>query len=93
MAGELANILTKDVQGTTPGSRGFLVTPDDDNDLTNGSAKALWIAEAGDLEFIPTGNADDEVIGPYAVAAGAIIPFSVRRVTEGTDATVIAIYD
>lgn len=76
---------------STTGRRGAEITPDDDNDLAT-YAKALWVVADGNLEFLPVENADADVLGPYAVTAGQIIPFQTRRVLEGTTATVVAMY-
>ena len=65
------------------------VTPDDDADLPRGACKALWIAADGNLEFIA---AADSASITVAVTAGSIVPIRVRRVREGTTATVVALY-
>jgi hypothetical protein len=78
---------------STFGRKGYVVTPDDDNDLPNGPVKSLWVTAEGDLSFIPIDNVDDEVITIEGLTAGVIIPFIVRRVMETTTATIVAIDD
>lgn len=72
-----------------PATRAADVTPNDDNDLpviTNG----LWVGGAGDVTVIPANNSDSEPVLFAAVAAGTLLPLSVRRVMDtGTDATLI----
>jgi len=53
------------------------VTPDDDNDLPNGSTKYLYVGGAGDLKI---DMADGSTVTLVAVPAGTLLPFSVKRV-------------
>lgn len=67
------------------------VTPEDDEDLPDGTCKALFVLESGDLEIIAENDADNEEV-TIAVTAGWLVPVRVRRVMEATTATVLALY-
>jgi hypothetical protein len=71
---------------TRQAGRGTLITPAN-SDLAVYAA-GLYVWEPGNLEIIPAGNTDAEILGPFAVAAGQIIPYVVRQVRTGTTATV-----
>lgn len=73
-------------QKSAPAQKCLIVTPANADLALN--AKALYVFVAGNLEFIPAGNTDSEIIGPYAVFAGQVIPFEVRQVRTGTTAVV-----
>lgn len=62
---------------------GKLITPSNSNLKRTGSGLYVW--EAGDLEFM---TMEGDILGPYAVVAGQIIPFRVKQVRTGTTAVV-----
>jgi hypothetical protein len=66
------------------GTRQFVITPDDDNDLAV-VVRAIRVTGAGDVSFIAFG--DTVAVTWEDVAAGEIIPMYVKRVMESTTAT------
>jgi hypothetical protein len=64
------------------------VTPDDDTDLPDGIAKALWCTVAGDLEVM----AEIDTVALTIPVTEGVIPIRTKRVLEGTTATVVALY-
>ncbi len=67
------------------------VTPADTSDLPDGVCKGLFILSDGNLKIVAMRDADNEHV-TIAVTAGMIVPVMVRRVMEGTTATVVALY-
>lgn len=67
------------------------VTPDNSNDLPDGVCKSLLVVTDGNVEIIAQSDASNQNI-TIAVTAGQILPIRVRRVREGTTATVVALY-
>jgi len=75
------------------GAKGRQVTPHDVNDL-NPYAKAIEVIAAGNLKYLPVGNADDAPIIITNAPFGYRPPHRVRRVfADGTTATVITVED
>ena len=64
------------------GRRGTVVAPGP-NDLSS-VAKGLVVLAAGDVTIIPADNADGNTLSFTGLAAGAVIPYIVRRVTAAT---------
>ena len=76
------------------GRRSVAVTPNNSADLPGGAVKAIVLMTAGNVSFIPAGNADGDPVSFTAQAAGFIPPFVVRRVmATGTTATVRTVED
>lgn len=74
----------------TFGRKGRVITPAA-TDL-DPIAKSLVLLTAGDVTIVPADNADAATLAFVGLAAGAVIPFQVRRVTAAT-ATVATIED
>lgn len=73
-----------------PAQGAAAVTPDDDNDLTNGPCRGLYIGGAGNLDVVMADGTEADFDG---LAAGTVVPFAVRRVKESTSATlIVALY-
>jgi hypothetical protein len=76
---------------TTYGGRMVAITPGAE-DFPDGPAKAIQCMQAGDVTFIPVGNADEGTISATDCQPG-FSPFArVRRVTAATGVWV-AVYD
>lgn len=71
---------------TRQAGRGTVITPANADLETYPAGLFVWTD--GNLEFLPAANGDAEVLGPFAVTAGQIIPYVVRQVRTGTTATV-----
>ena len=75
----------------TFGREGATITPSDSDDLETVS-KGVLVCAAGNVVFIPAGNADNETITITSAPVGLVIPFFIRRVlSTGTTATVASI--
>lgn len=66
------------------------VTPDDNNDLSGGPCRALWVGAAGDLTVIAVNDSSAVLV---KVPQG-LFPCSVKRVksTGTTAASIVAMY-
>lgn len=66
------------------------MTPHDDNDLTLGACKGIWIGVGGTVSLIAAGDTDAV---QFTVAAG-LLPVRAKRVkSTGTTATgIVALY-
>ncbi|SFZ86012.1 hypothetical protein SAMN02983003_3184 [Devosia enhydra] len=73
------------------GKSGRVVTPHNTNDL-NPYAKAIQVVAAGNLVYLPVGNADGDNITVTSAPVGYMPPHRVRRVlATGTTATVVTV--
>lgn len=71
--------------GTGPSSSAFVITPDDDNDLTY-PIRALYVGTGGDITLILQ---DDTVaIALVNVLPGSCLPLQIKRIlSSGTGAS------
>lgn len=74
-----------------PARRLAAVTPDDDNDLTDGTAKALYIGTSGNVAIIA---ADDSSSVTLASVPVGVLPVRAKRVlsTGTTASNIVALY-
>lgn len=74
------------------GEIGRAITPDDTNDIVP-YPRSVYVGVAGNVRFLPAKNVDGAYL-TLPFAAGAIIPWKVRRVyATGTTATNLAAID
>ena len=73
-----------------PGGAFADVTPSDSSDLPGGPCRAIMVVADGDLEF--RGAEEESGSHTIPVVAGQMWPIRVRRVLDGTTATVLAVY-
>lgn len=74
------------------GEIGRAITPNDTNDIVP-YPRSVYVGVAGDVRFLPAKNVDGAYL-TLPFAAGAIIPWKVRRVySTGTTATSLAAID
>jgi hypothetical protein len=67
----------------SPSWRVLDVTPDDDNDLTFGACRSLFVTSAGDVSLVDISGTTTV----WTVPAAFIIPVQVKRVLEASTAT------
>lgn len=79
------------IRSTTSAVDGETVNPSDSQDLTKGTARALWIGSAGDVSII---GAMDTTVVFKSVPAGYLLPVQVKRVnaTGTTAGNIVALY-
>lgn len=67
------------------------VTPDDDNDLPEGTTRGIYVGVSGDVTVISVSGSTITLVG---LAAGVFHPIAVTRVkSTGTNATdIVALY-
>jgi len=74
---------------SAPGSRGFVVTPNDGADLARETV-GLWVGGTGTLTVVLAGDAAGVTTLFSGIPAGTWLPLAVKRVmATGTSATLI----
>ena len=80
-----------DTYDVMPANKAYSVTGDDDNDLTNGACRAIYVGGAGNINCDLVGGTTVVFSG---LLAGVVYPLSVKRVrsTSTTATNIVALY-